>query len=590
MRTSHRLPAGFLAFLLSVINFPFSTLFAQGSAFTYQGRLTDSGSPANGNYDLRFTLYDAISGGTILGGPVTNTVVGVSNGLFTVVLDFGAGPFDGNSRWLDICARSNGAATIFTTLAPRQQLTATPYAIAAGNLNGTVSTAQLTGTLPASVFAGAFGIVTTNNLDNSTWLSSRLPLVDTFMNLNRYSWTRTLTKLRLNQTIRVQLDGNGLMAQPQYMPALFVQYLAGLRPISGFTTWFQYAPNASLTFFGSNGRYGGGYGDTNWFAFNFTTTNASGNVILTPSGYAFDTVEVDYIGQPNGGHFKIQTNGVDVPGFTAISTMAASRTGLVTRVTFPQPITGTWETAATDNGTNIFVNWGAWNSQITNGLLLGQNAAPSSGIADYLITGGNTNGSTTNIMVPIYKSWSPDLLIWSGPNGPLTYTNTVNGYNITNLFNFFANLQTDVVYAGNYPFGIDATNLDPQLSVLLADLMARSLCPQYGYGYFDGYQPFVNYSNWAARGFGAGDGVHATRAGYNAWSSFLWNWMGLDQGAISTSFFVPGQTGLYSPPFTVTNSTDSTFGYGAGLLRWDTNYLYISVGTNQWKRVGLNSW
>ena len=101
MRTARLLRYGLLAFLLSVINFPFSTLFAQGSAFTYQGRLTDSGSPANGNYDLRFTLYDAISGGTILGGPVTNTVVGVSNGLFTVVLDFGAGPFDGNSRWLD---------------------------------------------------------------------------------------------------------------------------------------------------------------------------------------------------------------------------------------------------------------------------------------------------------------------------------------------------------------------------------------------------------------------------------------------------------------------------------------------------------
>ena len=33
------------------------------TTFTYQGRLTDGGSPANGAYDLRFILYDAESGG-----------------------------------------------------------------------------------------------------------------------------------------------------------------------------------------------------------------------------------------------------------------------------------------------------------------------------------------------------------------------------------------------------------------------------------------------------------------------------------------------------------------------------------------------
>jgi len=41
---------------------------------------------------------------------------------------------------------------------------------------------------------------------------------------------------------------------------------------------------------------------------------------------------------------------------------------------------------------------------------------------------------------------------------------------------------------------------------------------------------------------------------------------------------------------TVTNSTDTTSGHGGGLIRWDTNYLYVSVGTNQWKRATLTSW
>src|SRR5438093_7038473 len=44
-----------LAFLsLSTLNPQLSTLFAQGTAFTYQGRLNDGANPASGSYDLRF--------------------------------------------------------------------------------------------------------------------------------------------------------------------------------------------------------------------------------------------------------------------------------------------------------------------------------------------------------------------------------------------------------------------------------------------------------------------------------------------------------------------------------------------------------
>jgi hypothetical protein len=61
-----------------------------GTAFTYQGSLTDGGSPANGTYDLKFMLYSSGSGGNALSGPITNSPVGVTNGLFTVDLDFGS--------------------------------------------------------------------------------------------------------------------------------------------------------------------------------------------------------------------------------------------------------------------------------------------------------------------------------------------------------------------------------------------------------------------------------------------------------------------------------------------------------------------
>lgn len=63
---------------------------AQTSNFTYQGKLTDSGTPANGNYDLQFGLWDSASGGTQMGATQTINAVAVSNGVFSVSLDFGA--------------------------------------------------------------------------------------------------------------------------------------------------------------------------------------------------------------------------------------------------------------------------------------------------------------------------------------------------------------------------------------------------------------------------------------------------------------------------------------------------------------------
>src|SRR5208282_2784577 len=121
------------------------TVFAQGTAFTYQGRLNSSGAPASGTYNLTFSLFNVNSGGVPVAGPVTNNAVAVSNGLFTVLIDFGSAVFTGANYWLQIGVESNGISS-FTTLTPRQQLTPTPYAIFANtssNLSGTVGNSQL---------------------------------------------------------------------------------------------------------------------------------------------------------------------------------------------------------------------------------------------------------------------------------------------------------------------------------------------------------------------------------------------------------------------------------------------------------------
>ena len=82
-----------------------------GSAFTYQGRLNDGANPANGFYDLQFAVFDASTGGSQLGSTLTSAATAVSNGLFTVTLDFGAGVFTGASRWLAIGVRTNGSGS-----------------------------------------------------------------------------------------------------------------------------------------------------------------------------------------------------------------------------------------------------------------------------------------------------------------------------------------------------------------------------------------------------------------------------------------------------------------------------------------------
>ena len=104
------------------------TATAQSTGFTYQGRLNDNNQVANGNYDFEFKLFTALTGGTQDGTPREVLNVAVSNGVFTVLVDFGAGAFPGADRFLEIGVRAAGGGA-YTTLTPRQQVTITPYAI-----------------------------------------------------------------------------------------------------------------------------------------------------------------------------------------------------------------------------------------------------------------------------------------------------------------------------------------------------------------------------------------------------------------------------------------------------------------------------
>jgi hypothetical protein len=130
-----------------------------GPAFTYQGRLTQSGQPLSAPVNLVVRLYDAPTAGNLLGTQTLSNVP-VAGGLLTVTLnsagELGAAAFDGNSHWLEMVV--NG-----TTLFPRQRLTAAPYASLARTLafpltaNTDVSTPALSITNAAGVgLAGTY--------------------------------------------------------------------------------------------------------------------------------------------------------------------------------------------------------------------------------------------------------------------------------------------------------------------------------------------------------------------------------------------------------------------------------------------------
>src|SRR5258705_13415251 len=131
-----------------------SSAFAQGSAFIYQGRLLDSTNPANGLYEMQFTLFDASTNGSQVATPVSVAPVAVSNGLLAVSLDFGSAPFNGAPRWLEIAVRTFGSGATPTVLAPRQPLAPTPYALFAATAgtvpDGTITPPKLAGGPPAA--------------------------------------------------------------------------------------------------------------------------------------------------------------------------------------------------------------------------------------------------------------------------------------------------------------------------------------------------------------------------------------------------------------------------------------------------------
>lgn len=260
----------------------------QGTSFTYQGRLTDGGSTANGNYDLQFTLWDSTSGGNQVGATQTVSSVLISAGIFTVTLDFGTNSFTGGNRYLEISARPSGVGS-FTVLTPRQPVTATPYAMRSANASaadalsnacaacvqdsqiGSVSGGKITGTVANA--ASATSATNATNATNATQLGGIAASQYVQTNDSRLSDPRTpapgssnyiQTTPNTAQNANFNISGNGtanaLNAMTQYN-------LGGSRVLGS---------NGDSTFIG----LGTGTNPSNFLGFNtFVGSSAGGSNI-----------------------------------------------------------------------------------------------------------------------------------------------------------------------------------------------------------------------------------------------------------------------------------------------------------------------
>jgi len=235
-------------------------VIAQTSSFTYQGQLSANGNPVGGLYDLRFTLHDTATLGNQIGSTLTNSPVKVSNGVFTVMLDFGSGVFDGSSRWLAIGVRTNGGNDDFTTLAPRQLLTATPYAIRAANYSGSLAATNLTGkvsdtNLSANVALLTNQVVFTRSVTASNFIGSGLGLT----NLPATNLIGTIPDNRLSANVAFVNTSNtvfqgGVSATNFYgygggltnVPGRIFEYVATANSIQAFANFGYLATNNTM--------------------------------------------------------------------------------------------------------------------------------------------------------------------------------------------------------------------------------------------------------------------------------------------------------------------------------------------------------
>lgn len=285
------------------------TAHAQTTSFTYQGRLTDQMVAASGEFDFEFALYDL--NGNPIGDTNTRGDVQVTNGVFTVDLDFGATVFSSATRSLEIRVRRGAEIGDYTALSPRQRVRSAPYAIRAllaSNADIATNAQKLGG-------AAASNFVQTND---SRLSDSRQPSAGSGNYIqNQTAEAQTSANFNISGTgaannFNVQTGyniGGSRVLSSDSDRNVFVGAGAGnsntgtFNTFAGRDTGFSNTTGRFNSFFGAGVGYANTTGGSNSFfglEAGFRNTTGSGNLFLGMQAGSFNTT--------GGGNVFVGTN------------------------------------------------------------------------------------------------------------------------------------------------------------------------------------------------------------------------------------------------------------------------------------------
>ena len=275
------------------------TAFGQSSTeFTFQGKLSDGGLPANGNYDIEFKIYDCATcnpqeGVDVFPITLMKLNVPVTNGVFTVGLDYGE-VFNGPPTWIRIAVRPAGVGGL-TILDPRQKINSVPNAIrslSTGTADEALNSAKLDNHL-ASEFV----------LDGDPRLSDARPPTPSF------TITGTGTANAFNAATQFDIGGSRVLSVSG-TENLFVGIGSGAANTAGSSNSFAGFSSGSANTTGQNNSFFGsrsgmanaaGHGNSYFGSLSGSAATGSHNSYFgNESGRNSNTVDSAFFGYQSG--------------------------------------------------------------------------------------------------------------------------------------------------------------------------------------------------------------------------------------------------------------------------------------------------
>ena len=531
--------------LLSLL-FTVHSASAQSTAFTYQGKLADNGNLANGSYDFQFKLFDTqtIGTGTQFGATQTVTGITVTAGIFTVQLDFGAcaSCFDGTARYLEIAVKPTSGST-YTTLGPRQPVTATPYAIHTLTADGlsvacvncvtssqiaSVNGSAVTGTIPvASVPAGS-----ANYIQNTTSQQAS----SNFNISGNGTAGGTLSGNLVNATTQYNLGGQRVLSSAGFQN-LFVGI--GVSNTGSQNAFFGFNAGLGNTTGGSNSFFGADAGQNN--------TTGNDNSFFGAVAGTSNTTGID------NAFFGVQTGLFNTTGGS--NSFFGTFAGLNNTTGSGNTFIGQGADFSTSNPTGNFNTLLGYltqvNSGVSNATAIGANAQVTQSNSLVLGNGANVGIGTT----------APTSRLHVIGDGLFTGNLTVNGTLNGNLSASIVNATTQYNFGGSRVLSVSGVGSFASSNTFAGIGAGAATTPDAsGNG---SQNSFFGLNAGQSNTTGQGNSFFGTQAGQLSTGSFN-SFFGTSAGASTTisgaNSFFGYQAGLAN----INGGANTFFGYQAG--------------------------